>query len=117
MDFYLQVWSQKIRLSTGKTLADEYESVTKKVAYPENKELRKKLEVFVKTEQIPYDLQEENIRASLAIDPLVWDSLEPEKRGKIIAASVIRNQLEYIERFYSESESDRKNALQAIQNG
>lgn len=108
--YYLNYYSTNIKLSTGKFLKDEYDSMQRKLSL-DNKDtesanatraLRKKLYGKISLEESPFEIQQEWIRSKLNIPPHIWIEYSNELKGKTIAVEIVKDHLESLEDFYRE---------------
>jgi len=57
---------------------------------------------LVDIESMPVDLQEEFVAAERNIPSHIWEKYSNERKGQLMAASIVKSRLNTIERFYRE---------------
>jgi hypothetical protein len=78
--------------------------------YAKVQKIKKELYGHLEIESMSSLFFEESARASMGIDTLIWDSYDPETKGKLLAVHSLKNKLDTIERFHSIKERENRNA-------
>jgi hypothetical protein len=66
---------------------------------------------LVQIEFLPPLAQEEMTRHSLGIPPHTWSEYDPETKGRAVAAYILSQRLELMERFEREVETNREREM------
>lgn len=73
--------------------------------------IQKELFGTISPESMPNDLQEEITKLDLNISNSEWDTYSCSEKGKLLAASIIKNRIELVRRIHDYLETNKRNAM------
>ena len=73
--------------------------------------IQKELFGTISTESMPNDLQEEMTKLDLNISNSEWNTYSCSEKGRLLAASIIKNRIEMVRRIYDFLETNKRAAM------
>lgn len=133
MQHYLELWSEEIPLSNGRSLVQEWANLQAKLQAPSLEEIedmraasekigqaftqkeedeilaasrRRKAKILgpISVEEMPDDIFEHQVRRSLQMSFEDWRSLEPHTKGYEMALYAVTNMMEGIKNYHQQEE-------------
>lgn len=133
MQHYLELWSEEIPLSNGRTLIEEWDNLQAKLEPPgpaELEEMRRQSEQFgqpftqkdedevmasakrrkakilgpINVEEMPADIFEHQVRRCVGMSYHEWEDLSPHTKGYEMALYAVNNMIEGIKNYHQQED-------------